>query len=210
MLVSKEMESRLTAGIVRAAGPLDRDWVKAVIVSAFRDDPAARWAYPDAQQYQTHFSKFVQAFGGKAFEHGSAHVVESRSAAALWLPPGVSPDEEELGTILEATVEAPTRGDVFAVFEQMGGYHPNEPHWYLPMIGVDPLSQGQGLGSALMRHALKICDREGMPAYLESSNPRNVPLYERHGFELMGVIQYGSSPQLFPMRRNPASRLSQK
>jgi ribosomal protein S18 acetylase RimI-like enzyme len=91
------------------------------------------------------------------------------------------------------------------VFEQMGSFHPAEPHWYLPMIGVDVPFQNRGYGSALLRHALAVCDRDGVPAYLESSNPRNVPLYQRHGFELMGVIQAGSSPKLFPMVRKPRS-----
>jgi ribosomal protein S18 acetylase RimI-like enzyme len=83
----------------------------------------------------------------------------------------------------------------------MRGYHPSEPHWYLPLIGVDPFQQGSGLGSALMRHALARCDSEGKPAFLESSNPKNVPLYERHGFEVLGRIQAGASPTLFPMLR---------
>jgi hypothetical protein len=52
-----------------------------------------------------------------------------------------------------------------------------------------------------MEHALIACDRDHSPAYLESSNPKNVPLYERHGFELLGTIQVGASPPIFPMLR---------
>lgn len=90
-----------------------------------------------------------------------------------------------------------------AVFERMGSYHPQEPHWYLPLIGVDPTHHGQGYGSALMQHALLSCDRDHTPAYLESSNPRNIPLYQRHGFEALGTIQARASPPLFPMIRKP-------
>jgi GNAT superfamily N-acetyltransferase len=78
-----------------------------------------------------------------------------------------------------------------------------EPCWYLPLIGVDPTSQGRGYGSAPLRFALEQVDRTGAPAYLESSNPRNVPLYERHGFEVLGSIQAGSSPTIVPMLRRP-------
>eukprot|EP01041_Mallomonas_annulata_P030478 gene30478-52615_t len=63
----------------------------------------------------------------------------------------------------------------------MGQFHPEEPHWYLSMIGVDPSHHGQGLGSALLKAGLQRCDADGLPAYLESSNPKNVPLYERFG-----------------------------
>ena len=68
---------------------------------------------------------------------------------------------------------------------------------------VDPTSQGRGYGSALLRYALEQIDRTGAPAYLESSNPRNVPLYERHGFKILGRVQAGSSPTVVPMLRRP-------
>jgi RimJ/RimL family protein N-acetyltransferase len=66
--------------------------------------------------------------------------------------------------------------------EQMAEFHPQEPHWYLPLLGVDPMKQGRGYGSALLVHALERCDRDRLPAYLEASSPRNKALYERHGF----------------------------
>src|SRR5690606_16223847 len=102
---------------------------------------------------------------------------------------------------LQRTGHASIRGDLCAVFEQMARYHPQAPHWFLPFIGVDPLQQGKGYGAALMRHALVPYDRDGSMAYLESSNSRNLPLYERYGFELLGTIQVGTSPPIFPMLR---------
>jgi len=90
-----------------------------------------------------------------------------------------------------------------AIFEQITKFHPKEPHWYLPLIGVDPAHQGRGHGDALMRYALEWFDRERLPAYLESTNPRNISLYRRHGFEELGRIQAGSSPTLIPMLRRP-------
>ena len=89
------------------------------------------------------------------------------------------------------------------MFEQMATYHPTELHWYLPLIGVDPAHQGRGHGDALMRYVLEQFDREKRPAYLESTNTRNISLYRRHGFEELGTIQAGSSPTLVPMLRRP-------
>lgn len=175
----------------------------AVIVLAFGTDPAARWAWPDPGQYLRHFPSFVKAFGGQAFVHASAYTVAEHAGAALWLPPQVAPDEDEMMALLLGTGSAQVRQGGAAMFEQMGRYHPQEPHWYLPFIGVDPLRQGQGIGTALMQHALVPCDRDHTPAYLESSNPRNIPLYEQHGFELLGTIQVETSPPIFPMLRRP-------
>jgi GNAT superfamily N-acetyltransferase len=67
------------------------------------------------------------------------------------------------------------------------------------------MHQGRGHGAALLRYALERCDRDGVAAYLESSNARNVPLYERHGFVAMGSIQAGSSPTVIPMLRRPSA-----
>lgn len=170
---------------------------------AFDADPAVRWTWPDPQHYLKHFPDLLKALGGKAFSHGTTYCVDGYIGAALWLPPGVEPDENTLITMVQRTVAAQLQQNVFAVFEQMGRYHPQEPHWYLPFIGVDPLHQGKGYGSTLMKHALIPCDRDQTLAYLESSNPKNIPLYERHGFELLGTIQVGDSPSIFPMLRKP-------
>jgi ribosomal protein S18 acetylase RimI-like enzyme len=98
---------------------------------------------------------------------------------------------------------ASVRGDLYSVLEQMARFHPGEPHWYLPLIGVDPVHQGRGHGSALMAHALQQCDRDRTAAYLESTNPRNITLYQRNGFEIIGKIQVGASPPILPMLRPP-------
>jgi ribosomal protein S18 acetylase RimI-like enzyme len=146
---------------------------------------------------------FTRAFGGGAFVHNGAYCTDDYAGAALWLRPNAHPDEQALGDVLERTVSASIRGDLFKVFEQMAKYHPAEPHWYLPLIGVDPAHQGKGYGSALMTYALQQCDRDHAPAYLESTNPRNISLYRRHGFEVLGTIQVGGSPPLVPMLRRP-------
>ena len=175
----------------------------AVVVLAFSTDPVVRWAYPNPHQYLAHFPDFVRSFAGKAFAQRTAYYVDGFSAAALWLPPGIEPNGEEMVTLLQHTVSEPVQEEVFGLLEQMGSYHPSEPHWYLPLIGVETRQQRQGLGSALMEHALIPCDRDKKLAYLESTNPENISLYERHGFELLDTIQVGSSPPVFPMMRKP-------
>ena len=190
----------MSTPIVKTAGHDDRARVVDVIVLAFVRDPVTRWAFPDPHQYLEFFPEFVNAFGGRAFDHGSAHYADQFAGGALWLPPGVHPDEDGLERMLER-VMGERLVDASAMFEQMSSYHPAEPHWYLPLIGVDPLKQGSGCGAALLRHALEEVDRGRRTAYLESTNPANIPLYQRHGFEVMGTIQVKDAPPLFPMIR---------
>jgi GNAT superfamily N-acetyltransferase len=189
---------------VKSAGANNRASAISTIVLGFAADPMARWVWSDSSEYLRIMPRFVNAFGGRAFEHGTAYITEGGRAVALWLPPGVEPDEAEMGAIMEESVRPDIADDIGAVMKGMAEHHPREPHWYLPLFAADPNWIGQGLGALLMKHALRRCDEEGIAAYLESSNPRNISLYERHGFEAVGRIQSGSSPVLTPMLR-PAS-----
>jgi GNAT superfamily N-acetyltransferase len=193
----------LLAPAVMTASESDRSRVFATLTAAFATDPAVRWMYPEDEQFRRHFAGFAEGLGGRAFAARTAHFTVGFTGAALWLPPGTEPDEEALIGHIERTASATLRPQLFAVVEEMGSYHPKGAHWYLPLIGVEPSQQGRGVGSVLLRHALEAADRDRLPAYLESSNPRNVPLYERHGFALLGTIQHGSSPPVFPMLRQP-------
>jgi ribosomal protein S18 acetylase RimI-like enzyme len=181
----------------------DEAAVIAVLTLAFSTDPVVRWMYPTAHQYLSHFPSFVRAFGGSAFARGSAYYSDDCAGAALWLPSDTPFDKEALRSLLYHSVSEPERSDLFAVFAQMMSHHPNEPHWYLPFIGVDPIHQEQGHGAGLIEHALAPCDRDRRLAYLESTNPRNISLYQRHGFEILATIQVGTSPPFFPMLRKP-------
>jgi len=175
----------------------------ATLVLSFAADPVTRYWMPEAHVYLEHFPTIAMAFGGRAIEHGTAHTAAIHAGAALWLPPGVGPDEQELIASFARAVPDEKHPELFAVAEQMDSFHIDEPHWYLPLIGVDPAHQGSGLGSSLMEYALRRCDSEGVPAYLESTNPMNLSLYERFGFKVLGTIQVGDVPPIFPMLRQP-------
>ena len=193
--------ARSNPDVRSASSDRDQQAVVAVITLAFSTDPMARWTFPDPATYLRVWPEMVHAFGAKGFAHGAAHLVADGTAAAMWMPPGVNPDSERLGALVEEHAPRERRADLDRLFDQMERHHPSEPCWYLPLIGVDPGCQGRGYGSALLRHALAQCDRERMPAYLESSNPRNISLYQRHGFEIIGTIQSGASPTIVPMLR---------
>ena len=132
------------------------------------------------------------------FEHGSAYCTDDFAAAALWVPPDVHSDAEAMGALAMQAIPQRDQEKVFSFMGQMGEYHPTETHWYLPFIAVDPMHQGKGLGSALLIHALQICDRDQLPAYLEATSPDSRRLYERHGFEALGEIQVGRLTAAIP------------
>jgi GNAT superfamily N-acetyltransferase len=179
--------------------------VYGALTLAFATDPANRWMYPEPQRYLRYFPAFAKALGGAALARGTTVVSWGYSGVALWLAPGARPDEEALVALVEESVAHEKRTTLLAVFEAMAQHHPEEPHWYLPLIGVEPLHQGRGIGAALLQRGLAQSDAAGLTAYLESTNPRNRPLYERHGFVATGEISIGDCPPIVPMLRRPRS-----
>ncbi|HEY2386141.1 MAG TPA: N-acetyltransferase [Candidatus Binatia bacterium] len=188
---------------IRGAARDEMPQAIAAIVAAFLTDPVARFAWPSPHDHLRSMDLAVQAYAAKSFAHDAACIAADFCGAALWLPPGVYPDGDALEKILRDTARPEHLDDLLGTFMHMEQAHPTEPHWYLPLIGVEPNAQGRGLGAELMRFALARCDREGTVAYLESSNPQNISLYRRCGFEEMGEIKVGAAPLVTPMVRQP-------
>ena len=124
---------------VRTVASADRKKAVATVALAFASDPMMRWSFPDPARYLAIACDFIDAFGGHAAEHGSAEEIADFAAVALWLPPGVVPDGEAMGAIIGANMPADRMEDGGALVEQMNRFHPKESHWYLPLIGADPV-----------------------------------------------------------------------
>jgi ribosomal protein S18 acetylase RimI-like enzyme len=189
------------SGVTAIAGDAEVDHAIATLVLAFGADPVARWMYEDPHQYLLHIPRLFRALGTSSFDAGTAHRTNNGLGVALWLPPGVHGDDGPLEAVIADSMVEKKQAEVATVFERTERYRPAEPHWYLSLIGVEAFHRNNGCGAALLQSGLRRCDREHLPAYLWSSNPLNISLYERHGFEISGTIQVGSSPSIFPMLR---------
>jgi GNAT superfamily N-acetyltransferase len=114
----------------------------------------------------------------------------------------MSEEENQVAATLTEEIQARFSILSAAVLEA----HPHQPHWYLNVVSTVPRRQGQGLGARTLDPILAVCDSGNIPAYLESSNPRNIPFYQRQGFVITGEIPLPGGPSLFPMWREPDSR----
>lgn len=195
---------------VRPARRSDVPALARALGRAFYDDPVMTWMQPDAGRRAAALAGFFGAMTRYHFlSGGGAEVATAESgigAAALWDPPGRwHHSSREQVAMLPAVIRA-FRGHLGAgraLTEAMQAVHPEEPHWYLAIIGSDPTVRGSGCGHALMRSRLDRCDAEHAPAYLESSNPDNIGYYNRFGFEVTGEIVMPDGPTLWAMWRPP-------
>jgi ribosomal protein S18 acetylase RimI-like enzyme len=169
---------------------------------AFAADPIMRWFWPEPKDYLATFPGFTREFINAAFEANTVWVSDAGSGASCWQPPGVQADGDAIGAVVFSGLDESKHAAAEQMFTKMEEFHPEEPHWYLAVIGVDSAQQGRGWGAQLMDPALARCDEAGVIAYLESSSPANITLYQRHGFEPIGEIRIdGDGPLMTPMLR---------
>ncbi len=197
----------------RPAQKADISELSHVLGRAFYDDPVSMWIMPDGKTRAANLRKFFATVTRHHHHAGGGVEVAGDGAigaAALWDPPG-----RWKQTRREQVMMTPSfiRGfglrltvgrKLGELLELMKQHHPEEPHWYLAVIGSDPSVRGKGYGQVLMRSRLDRVDAEHAPAYLESSKPENVPYYQRFGFEVTGeIVVPDGGPSLWPMWRAP-------
>ena len=185
----------------------ERTALSETLARAFEDDPVWNWLFPEPSSRARKSAQVFRAYLRDSLTVGEVYTTPDLSAASLWKPPGkwklsngavlrsLPSLLRAFGTRLPASLE---------IERKVEAQHPRDPHWYLSVIGTDPVAQGKGIGAALIRQITDQCDREGIPAYLESSKEANVPYYERFGFKVTGDTQLGDDgPTIWFMWRDP-------
>jgi ribosomal protein S18 acetylase RimI-like enzyme len=182
------------------------------LARAFQDDPGWSHLLRDPADRTERLRLFFETeLRNVAMPQGAVWVTDDLDGGAVWAPPGawrvpVSTTLREVGPMIRVfgrRLPLALRSRL-----RMEGKHPKDPpHWYLAVLGVEPASQGRGLGSKLMHPVLERLDADGVAAYLEASTPRSRALYERHGFEVTGEMHLpANGPPIWLMWREPATR----
>lgn len=194
---------------VHLARSEERRSVVDVLGRAFHDDPVAIHLFPDAASRTMRWARFSGLAWDAMGETAHVLTTESVRGAAIWQAPGPT----RLGRLRRGAIgfrflAVAGRGfrRMIRLSDRTSAVRMSEPHYYLAALGTDPAHQGKGIGSALMQPVLDRCDREGTPAYLESSKAANVPFYQKHGFEIQEEIQIPDGPTVWAMARPPAQR----
>ena len=201
--------ARTSGATVRAATWADAEPLSQTLGRAFHDDPLICHFLSDPASRPQKMPRIFKLLLKLGVGYGACHVTSGYEAAALWRPPSqwhlpfwqyITNGPELLGVFGFDAFRVMTTMDVI---EKV---HPKKPHWYLQVIGTDPVKQGKGFGSLIMRNQLAIADAQGMPAYLESSKESNVPIYKAFGFQVTGEIRIPDGPVLYPMWRDVGAK----
>jgi GNAT superfamily N-acetyltransferase len=189
---------------VRQANRDDVSDLATMLSRAFGDDPLTLWVYGSGEARHRWTERFFACHLRRLVGQQVTWTTELRSAAALWaLPNRWREGPADLLRMTWATLPGilPRIGRVTSGLERIERAHPTEPHLYLAVIGVEPAGQGRGIGTSVLEPGLELCDREGLPAYLETARERNVDFYARHGFRTRSEQRMPGGPTVWGMWR---------
>ena len=176
------------------------------LARAFYDDPVTSWLFPDEGKRVGRQRRFFAARMRQLIGQDEVYTTDGLAGGAVWALPDrwrVPPLEVvRLGAVLAPALRRrlPLAVRGLSLIEER---HPRPPHYYLALLGTDPERQGEGIGSTLLAPVLDGCDRDEIPAYLESSKERNVAFYARHGFRVTEEVDLPRGPRVWLMWRDP-------
>ncbi len=185
--------------MIRQARAEDVPALAVTLAEAFSGDPVWSWLLPSFERKRRLFAVLLR----HAVPKGHVYTVESLQAVAIWSPPRQwklplsAMVRQALPMVHAAGSGLPRLLGRLGEVEKLHATVPQE-HWYLDFVGTSNKSRGEGLGSLLLEAGLK----HGLPVYLESSNPRNLSFYKRHGFEVTGERAMKSGPPQWTLWRD--------
>ena len=187
----------------------------AVMADAFIDDPGWVAVGPDdpgrrhacIRRTSRGVLAVVRRFGGPIW-----HVERGGRVAGVitTVDPGHWPPPALRSLVLQAPgpllAGPPTLWRALTVDNLMHRLHPHEPHVYVWTLTVAPAFQRQGVGRALLAAAFERASALGVPTYLETANPDNLPYYGSLGFREIGEQPIPRGARLWQMQRPLAAR----
>ena len=197
---------------IKRATIADQGLLLDMLVRAFDSDPLTCWFVRKDVRHVQGMRRLFLWYLREVLPLGWSHTMSTHHAAALWLGPG-----QWKMPLLRQIMLLPEIVQVVGIdrlisrlkgMNTLQDQHPTLPHFYLAVVGTDPVLQGKGLGSRVLRAGLERCDAMDLPAYLETANQRNLSLYERHGFQLIKqIVIPDGGPNVWLMWRKPRGDL---
>ena len=160
-----------------------------VIARAFHEDALNVYLYPDGETRARFAPPMFEAFVRYDQLFGQVDYLPGFTAVATWIRPGVTETPERLAEAGFGNLpdEAPLAvlDTVFGFIGKAVSRPAPEPHWHLRLLGVEPDSQGRGLGAVVMQRGIDRAADTGHAVVLETFSERTVGFYRRNGFELI-------------------------
>ena len=175
----------------------DSPAIRTVLARAYRDNPLMVWALPDATTREEACAAWLGPSVDLYLAGGRVHVARhdgSVVGVAAWRLPEapVLPESLPSPAAVLALLLGPDRAHaIVTALSRAARFAPDAPSAYLNYLAVAPEHQGRGTGRVLLDAGVAAAHQDGLGTYLGTTDPRNLPFYERAGFRSAGVVDLG-------------------
>jgi len=186
---------------VRAARSTDLTVIGTLLARAYDANPLIRWVFPDDETLASSTAAWLRPSIAQYLAVGVVHVAVADAAVvgvAAWRPVGARVPPASLPSPADALRRLVGRARAEAVLETLAGTRalaPATPRAYLNYLAVDPGHQGRGHGTRLVGAG------PAGDTWLGTTDPANVPFYERLGYRTFAPRTLGDGPLLRLMAR---------
>lgn len=174
----------MTEPKIITATPAHRDRVVESLVAAFANDPILRFLFPDDTTYPPYAAAFFGHLFDKRVPKETVWTVADGASVAIWEPPGADSGDDPHDS-WTSTLPADVTARIRAYNDALHKALPTTPFWYLGVLGTHPDHAGHRWGHAVMSAGLQRAAADGLPAVLETSNPANIEIYRRAGWQII-------------------------
>jgi len=166
-----------------------------ILVDAFEQNLSVNYIIKQDQKRLTRIRKLMEYAYTICERYGKVVTTEDGSCCALIL----FPDQKKFSfssVLLDLRLIFGVTGirnllKVTKRESRINEQHPNKSIYYLWFIAVNPGHQGKGLGSELLKALINDAKEMHRPFYLETSTLKNIPWYQKFGFQIYHELDIG-------------------
>ncbi len=165
-----------------------------IISKAFFNDPLMVFLFPKTKERSFKLSSMMELLIRLGMKYGIVHITSPNlEGIAIWFPSNRSKITPLMG-LLNGGISYFFKLGSKAVKKQNQFYKyiyskhkklMTSFHWYLSIIGINPINQGKGYSNILFNSMFNQIDKQNLPCFLDTNNEKNLPIYNRFGFKII-------------------------
>lgn len=173
----------------------DKKQVVNILTNSFADNKSVNYIIKQDKRKLQRLKALMEYSFDICYRHGDIFLSDNRQGCALILIP--ERRQTTLQSILldiKLVITTIGFGNISKAIKResrIKAIHPKGSIYYLWFIGVNTDVRNKGIGSSLLREVIQEGQNKGRTICLETSTLKNIPWYEKHGFNIYKELDFG-------------------
>jgi ribosomal protein S18 acetylase RimI-like enzyme len=184
--------------------------MSSLIAEAIEDDPYCKWRVPNDRIRVARLRQDLELHIDHGLNGSGLPFTVRHAGIAFWSPPMTRAPSTLRSRVTSAFARATGAHPIRArrLNRSVRTHQPEQPHWRLDFVAVDPGQRRLGIGRSLVQVGLDRADAEQVGAFTTTTDPRSLPFFMAMGFEKAGSVELPTAPTISLLWRPPPAQYS--